>query len=164
MSSFKSWLNRLLLLAVCILLPSCVLVNLALTKAFYGCVPEGTQIDTASGTVQIEELKTGDTIIGFSGNPVQILQIHQYQEDPTSSRYLNIQFSNEKSVRVSPRHRIDGKPAGDLKIGDSCGSHEVTDIQSIQGVSRSYDLLTEDSGYRIGGVPVNSMINEMLSH
>ena len=28
---------------------------------------------------------------------------------------------------------------------------------------RSYDLLTTDSGYRISGIPVNSMIEEMVN-
>jgi hypothetical protein len=35
---------------------------------------------------------------------------------------------------------------------------------SLNGVSRSFDLLTDDAGYRIGGIPVNSMIAEMAAH
>ena len=37
----------------------------------------------------------------------------------------------------------------------------VTEIEVYRGVERSYDILTEDSGYQVGGVPVNSMIEEM---
>jgi hypothetical protein len=42
----------------------------------------------------------------------------------------------------------------------------VTGIAVFGGINRSYDLLTEDGGYRMAGVPVNSMIPELnsLSH
>lgn len=131
-------------------------------KLQFGCLPEGSRIDTAAGPVKIEKLKAGDTITGFNGSQVHISQIHQYREDPATSRYLTISFSNGSTVSASPRHRIDGTPAAELEIGDHCGGEIVTRIDALQGVSRSFDLLTEDSGYRIGGIPVNSMIEEML--
>ncbi|MES2657666.1 MAG: Hint domain-containing protein [Verrucomicrobiota bacterium] len=154
------------ILLCAVLLPSCNLIGtalgLGLAKLQFGCLPEGTRIDTAHGTVKIEDLKSGDTITGFNGSEVRISQIHQYQVDPASSQYLTIHFSNGSTVSASPRHRIDGTPAGTLKIGDSCGSQVVTRIEALHGVSRSFDLLTGDPGYRIGGIPVNSMIEEML--
>jgi hypothetical protein len=113
--------------------------------------------------VKIETLKCGTAIIGFHGKPVQITQIHQYRENPSSSRYLTIRFSNHSTISASPKHRIDGIPASELHVGDACGAYTVTGIESLQGVSRSYDLLTEDTGYRIAGIPVNSMIEEMLA-
>jgi hypothetical protein len=137
-------------------------LNLGLIKLRFGCVPEGVRIDTASGPVRIEDLKAGDTVTGFNGSEVQITQIHQYQEDPANSRYLTVHFTDGATVRVSARHRIDGTPASELRIGDTCGNQTVTSIGEIRGVSRSFDLLTEDPGYRIGGIPVNSMIEEML--
>ena len=39
---------------------------------------------------------------------------------------------------------------------------EAEVVEKYGGVQRSYDLLTTDRGYRINGVPVNSMIEEML--
>ena len=39
--------------------------------------------------------------------------------------------------------------------------HRVIVIESHRGETHSFDLLTEDSGYQIEGVPVNSMIEEM---
>lgn len=154
------------LLLVGLLLPSCNLIGtalgLGLAKLQFGCVPEGTLIDTAKGPVKIENLKSGDSICGFNGKPVQITQIHQYREDPATSRYLTIHFTQGGTVSTSPRHRIDGVPAAKLRVGDTCGSQIVTSIESLNGVSRSFDLLTEDPGYRIAGIPVNSMIEEML--
>lgn len=148
------------------LLPSCNLIGtalgLGLAKLQFGCLPQGTRIDTAAGPVKIENLKSGDVITGFHGKPVLITQIHQYQEDPATSRYLTVRFANGSVVSASPRHRIDGTPAADLHVGDRCGSQIVTGIGTLGGVSRSFDLLTEDPGYRIAGIPVNSMIEEML--
>lgn len=149
-----------------LLLPSCNLIGtalgLGLAKLQFGCLPQGARIDTASGPVKVEDLKSGDLITGFLGNPVRITQIHQYQEDPATSRYLTVHFANGSRVSTSPRHRIDGTPAAELDVGENCGSQIVTRIEPLRGVSRSFDLLTEDPGYRIAGIPVNSMIAEML--
>ncbi|MES2476808.1 MAG: hypothetical protein V4640_13575 [Verrucomicrobiota bacterium] len=150
-------------LLIALLLPSCGLLNLGLLKLQFGCVPEGVCIDTPSGPVPIEKLKAGDTVIGFNGDPVRVSQIHQYQEDPATSRHVTVHFTNGGEVRVSARHRIAGTPAGSLRVDDACGSQTVTAIGEIRGTSRSFDLLTEDPGYRIDGIPVNSMIQEMLS-
>ena len=59
-------------------------------------------------------------------------------------------------------HRIGGIRAKELEVGSVVsGGHVVTEIEVYQGVERSYDILTEDSGFQVGGVPVNSMIEEM---
>lgn len=148
------------------LLSSCNLIGtalgLGLAKLQFGCLPQGSPIDTAAGPVKIENLKSGDVVTGFLGDPVRITQIHQYQEDPATSSYLTIHFANGSVVSASPRHRIDGIPACELDVGEHCGSQVVTRIEPLRGVSRSFDLLTEDPGYRIAGIPVNSMIEEML--
>jgi hypothetical protein len=145
-----------------LLLPSCGLLNLGLIKLQFGCVPEGVRIDTPSGPVRIEELKAGDTITGYNGSQVRINQIHQYREDPATSHYVTLSFSDGATVSVSARHRVAGTPAAELRVGDACGSKTVTAIGELHSVSRSFDLLTEDPGYRIGDIPVNSMIKEML--
>lgn len=149
-------------LTIVAVLPSCSLLNLGLIKLRFGCLPEGTRIDTADGSVRIEDLKAGDLVTGFAGSPVRISQIHQYQEDPMTSSYLTVHFDSGSVVSASGKHRIDGVPAASLEIGDACGSQIVTRIDPRHGVARSFDLLTEDAGYRIGGIPVNSMIEEML--
>ena len=163
--SFKTVFIITPLLLVGLSLPSCNLLStaagLGVAKLKFGCLPQGTLIDTTNGPVKIETLTCGMTIVGYHGKPVQITQIHQYRENPASSRYLTICFSNHSTISASPKHRIDGVPASELQVGDICGAHTVTGIESLHGVSRSYDLLTEDTGYRISGIPVNSMIEEM---
>jgi len=148
-------------------LSSCNLIGAAvgvgLVKLQFGCIPEGSRIDTPNGPVAIEDLKTGDHVTGFNGSPVRISQIHEYAEDPELSRYLTIHFANGAAVSTSSRHRIDGVSASMLQTGDACGGTTVVRIAAHEGVARSFDLLTSDTGYRISGIPVNSMIEEMLA-
>lgn len=132
-------------------------------KLIFACLPEGTQIDVPGGeTCAIESLKAGDLIVGYDGEPARIRQVSGYLEDPEESEFLAITFSNGSTVDLCTMHRIGGVRAKELEVGSVVsGGHEVETIRPYRGVERSYDILTEDGGYRIGGVPVNSMIEEM---
>ena len=121
------------------------------------CIPKGTKIDTVEGKVFIENIKPGDTIIGYSGVPVKVLQKHEYLEDPTKKRFYKIKFKNGAVVNLCDMHRIKGERA--MHITENVESKELYD-----GVEFSYDLLTEDLGYRINCIPVNSMIDEWLDY
>lgn len=151
--------------AVCLVLSSCSLIGTAasvgLMKLQFGCLVEGTPIDTPSGPVPVEQLAAGDMVTGYDGTPVRIRQLHQYQEDPAAARHLAVCFVDGAEIRLSTRHRICGIPAGRLEAGQELGGRVVSQIRPLGGVSRSFDLLTDDSGYRIHGIPVNSMIEEM---
>ena len=63
------------LLAAAVLLSGCNLLNLAIplasTKLKFGCIPEGTPVDTPAGPRPIETLRAGDLVTGFSGEPVR---------------------------------------------------------------------------------------------
>lgn len=152
-------------LFACVFLSSCTLVGVAasagLMKMQFGCLPEGTLIDSPSGAVAVEEISAGDRVTGYDGSVVVVRQVHQYQEDPAASRHLAVQFLGSDEIQLSPRHRIAGIPAGDLKPGDRVGERIVSSVRPVSGISRSFDLLTDDRGYRIRGIPVNSMIEEM---
>jgi hypothetical protein len=99
-------------------------------------------------------------VIGFSGKPVRILQKHSYLEDP-GTVFLHITFDDGASVDLCGMHRVAGMRARGIRIGQSIAGREVTRIESHSGETHSFDLLTEDVGYQIQGVPVNSMIEEM---
>jgi len=58
-------------------------------------------------------------------------------------------------------HRIAGTRARDLAVGQTIANRRIRHITSRRGLLRSCDLLTEDEGYRISNIPVNSMIEEM---
>jgi len=156
-------MTPLLLLGVC----GCGLLGLvgaalpyAGAKMYFACVPEGTAVDTPSGPRAIEALNAGELVIGFEGNPVRVLQKHAYLESPETV-FLRLAFAGAVTVEVCRQHRIEGIRAGDIRVGQKLAGHVVTRIEPYTGVSRSYDLLTEDAGYRIQGIAVNSMIEEM---
>lgn len=140
------------------------LVNAALPlagiKLTFSCIPEHTLVDTPSGPRPIEQLEAGDPVIGYTGKPVRILQKHSYLENP-GTVFLHITFAGGASVDVCGMHRVAGIRAREIRIGQSIAGRKITGIESRRGETRSFDLLTEDAGYQIHGVPVNSMIEEM---
>lgn len=135
--------------------------QVAMAKAMVKCIPEETMIDTEQGPVAIENLRAGDIVIGFNGDAIPIMQKHEYNEDPDSKRFLNIVFEDGTTVDLCDMHRIENIRSKDLSLGDEVGGKIIKAITWYSGVNRSYDLLTEDGGYRISGVFVNSMIPEM---
>ena len=132
------------------------LAQTAAVKFAFMCVPKGVQIDCIDKTIAIEDIKPGDTVIGYSGEPVKVLQKHEYLEDPTKERFYKVKFESGSIVNVCDMHEIKGVAAKD--VTESVISKEIH-----SGVEFSYDLLTEDLGYRIGDIPVNSMIPKMAT-
>ena len=124
------------------------------TKAKFICIPKGINIDTIDGGVAIEDIKPGDIVVGYNGDPVKVLQKHEYLEDPKLERFYKVEFNNGSIVNVCDMHRIKGERAMDI-------TEDVKSKEVYSGVNYSYDLLTEDAGYRIDDIPVNSMIEEL---
>lgn len=138
------------------------LLPLAGSKFTLQCLPEGTLIDTPEGPRAVETIRAHDTVTGYEGRPVRVLMVHQYAEDPAEGRFLELEFSGGAAVTVCDMHRITGIRAGELQPGDRVHGRLLERVQPIEGVTRSFDLLTEDPGYRVGGIPVNSMIEELV--
>ena len=123
-------------------------------KMMFMCVPKGIYIDCVDKKVAIENIKPGDTVIGYHGNPVKVLQKHEYLEDPSVKRFYKIKFNNGAVVDTCDMHKIKGIASKDI-------IEDVKSKEVYNGVEFSYDLLTEDLGYRINDIPINSMIEEM---
>ena len=134
------------------------------TKVLFKCIPDGELIDTPEGQVAIEDIRSGDSVIGFSGEPVKVLIKHEYAENPDAERFHRFYLDNGKSFSVCDMHRIEGEHSMHYNVGNSFKGGEVVEaIKIYGGVTRSYDLLTEDIGYRMSGVAVNSMIEELAA-
>ena len=127
------------------------------------CIPENTKIDTPEGNIEIDKLHAGDEVIGYDGTSTTILQKHEYKENPDAKRFLEITMDDNSKVNLCDMHRIEDVRSKDYSVGDSIGSRTITDIKWYDGVKTSYDLLTSNKGYRISGVSVNSMIEELVS-
>ena len=136
-------------------------IALAPIKLLFLCIPEGTRVDTPDGPRAIESIRPGDAVVGYDGSVVRVLQVQGYLEDPERSEFLRVEFDDGAVVALCAMHRIAGVRAERLRKGDAVGARTVVAVSRFAGVARSYDLLTEDAGYRISGVPVNSMIEEM---
>ncbi len=129
-------------------------------KVAFACIPEHTLVDTPAGPRRIEHLEAGDHVTGYSGRPVRILQKHAYLENPQTV-FLRIIFTDGASVDLCGKHRLAGIRAETIRPGQSLAGRTVATIESRTGETKSYDILTEDLGYQIHGIPVNSMIEEM---
>lgn len=136
------------------------LLPLASIKLLFSCLPEHAMVDTPSGPRPVRDLTTGDLVIGYEGRPVRVLQKHIYLESP-ETEFLTLTFADGAVVELCAMHRVAGEHAGTLEPGDSVAGRTLVSVTRHRGETRSCDLLTEDAGYRIGGVPVNSMIEEM---
>jgi len=130
-------------------------------KTMFICIPEGTEIDTPDGQVEIQELKAGDKVIGFNGKSVSIEQKHEYKENPNVKRFLELTFDDGSIVNLCDMHRLNDVRSKYLAVGNIINQKTIVNIDWYDGVKRSYDLLTEDKGYQISNIPVNSMIEEM---
>ena len=131
-------------------------------KLFMMCIPEGTKIDTPKGSIKIEDLRAGDIVNGYGEKPVAIMQKHEYKERPESKRFLKIYFDNGDTIDLCDMHKIKDKISQEYEVGDLINGKKIVNIKWYKDVIRSYDLLTEDKGYRISGIPVNSMVEEMI--
>ena len=139
-----------------------ILGSAASAKIFMACIPEGELIDTPEGQVAIEDIRSGDSVIGFSGQPVKVLIKHEYAENPEAKRFHRFYLDSGENFSVCDMHRIEGEHSMHYNVGNSFKGGEVIEaIEVYGGVTRSYDLLTEDIGYRMSGVSVNSMIDEL---
>ena len=140
------------------------LLNAALTlagvKFAFSCMPEHVMVDTPTGPRRAGSVTAGDVVMGYGGQPVRVLQKHTYLES-SATEFLTIRFSDGAEVEVCGMHRVAGVRAKNLKPGDIVAGRRVVSVSRHSGEKRSCDLLTEDKGYRISGVPVNSMIEEM---
>ena len=133
-------------------------------KVFLACIPEGEFIDTPNGQASIQSIRSGDIVTGFFGEPVKVLIKHEYAEDPEALRFYRIHLDNGGNFSVCDMHRIEGEHSMNYRVGDQfTNGSTIIKVDVYSGVNRSYDLLTEDTGYRMAGVSVNSMINELTS-
>ena len=125
------------------------------------CMP-GTQcIDTPKGPKQIKDLKGGDIVIGYDGNEAFIVQACNWNQDPTRT-FLTITREDGTAFTVCDDHKILGIPAMEWAEGADMAGSRIASITASNGLLTSYDILTNQGGYRIAGVPVNSMIPEIM--
>ena len=134
--------------------------GILITKMLMACMPGYQCIDTPSGPKAVKDLKGGDSVIGYDGNEAFIVQACSWNQDPTRT-FLTITREDGSAFTVCDNHKILGIPAMEWTEGSDMGGSRIKSITASNGLLTSYDILTNQGGYRIAGVPVNSMIPEM---
>ena len=125
------------------------------------CMPGDQCIDTPSGPKPVKDLKGGDVVIGYNGEEAFIMQACSWNQDPTRT-FLTITREDGSAFTVCDDHKILGIPAIEWTEGAEMAGSRIKSITASTGLLTSYDILTNQGGYRIAGVPVNSMIPEMM--
>ena len=125
------------------------------------CMPGDQCIDTPTGPKAIKDLKGGDAVIGYDGNVAFIAQACSWNQDPLRT-FLKITREDGSSFTVCDDHKIMGIPAMEWVEGAELAGSKIKAIEKTTGLLTSYDILTNQGGYRINGVPVNSMIPEII--
>jgi hypothetical protein len=134
--------------------------GIIMTKIVFSCMPGDQCIDTPNGPKPVKDLKGGDVVIGYDGNEAFIVQACSWNQDPTRT-FLTITREDGSAFTVCDNHKILGIPAMEWAEGADMGGSRIKSITASNGLLTSYDILTNQGGYRIAGVPVNSMIPEM---
>jgi hypothetical protein len=130
-------------------------------KVLLKCIPGYQCIDTPNGPVPIQDLRGGDYVIGYDNTVKRIEQLCSYVENP-ETEFLEFTLADGGSITVCGPHKILDIPAREWVVGSEMNGVPIVNIGKVTGVTTSYDLLTDVGGYRIAGVPVNSMIPEMI--
>jgi hypothetical protein len=125
------------------------------------CMPGDQCIDTPTGPKAIKDLKGGDEVIGYDGNVAYIAQACSWNQDPLRT-FLTIIREDGSSFTVCDDHKVIGIPAMEWVEGAELAGSKIKEIKASTGILTSYDILTNQGGYRINGVPVNSMIPEII--
>lgn len=131
-------------------------------KIALACMPGDQVIDTPTGPVAIEDIKGGDEVVGYDGTVVKVMQVSSYAQEADRD-FFTFRLSNGGKITVCDRHKILDIPASEWIVGSKMGDAIIEGIDRKNGVATSYDLVTEVGGYQIAGIPVNSMIPEMLA-
>ena len=122
----------------------------------------GTQcIDTPNGPKPVKDLKGGDAVIGYNGEEAFIVQACSWNQDPTRT-FLTITREDGSAFTVCDDHKILGIPAMEWAEGADMAGSRIKSITASSGLLTSYDIMTNQGGYQIAGVPVNSMIPEII--
>jgi hypothetical protein len=125
------------------------------------CMPGDQCIDTPTGPKAIKDLKGGDSVIGYDGEVAFIAQACSWNQNPLRT-FLTITREDGSSFTICDDHKIMGIPAMEWVEGAELAGSLIKSIEESTGLLTSYDILTNQGGYRINGIPVNSMIPEIV--
>jgi hypothetical protein len=129
------------------------------------CLAGGTLIDTPSGPVPVEDIRTGMLVWtpGPHGGREEVPVLRTIKTPvPPTHLLVHLRLSDGRELDASPGHPLaDGRLLGTLSVGDAVDSERVTaaDLVPFTG-EYVYDILPEGEtgGYWANGIPLGSTL------
>jgi len=129
------------------------------------CLSLGTLIDTPGGPIAVEKLRLGDPVwtLDAVGRRIAgtVIALGSTQA-PKDHHVLRVRLGDGRSVTASPGHPLlDGRPLGDLGVGDVVDGSQVVAIDSLPYPSgETFDLVASGTtgAYFAGGIPLGTTL------
>lgn len=126
---------------------------------------KGTLIATPDGQMPVEQIKKGITVwtLDTDGHKVSaVILSFSMTPVPANSELVKLTLSDGRVVTTSPGHPVaDGRPMGDLHVGDELGRALVTNVEHVgYNGGFTYDLLPSGCTgvYLANGIPLKSTL------
>ncbi|MBI4267899.1 MAG: Hint domain-containing protein [Chloroflexi bacterium] len=128
------------------------------------CLSAGTMIDTPTGTVPVEQVRSGMTVwtADREGKQIPALVVRTLSTPvPIAFRIIRVTLSDGRSVTASPGHPTpDGRALVDYRFGDTLDGAIITATEFLDYDGFTYDLLPagETGLYRTNGILLKSTL------
>jgi hypothetical protein len=117
------------------------------------CLASNTNILTPSGSINVKNIKVGDSVwsVDKNGNRIKSIVIKTGSTVvPANHQVVHLVLSDKREVWVSPNHpTVSNTPVGSLKVGDLYDGARVQSAELIPyWDNKTYDILpNSDTGY-----------------
>jgi len=102
------------------------------------CAPAGTQIQTPTGTVSIEDIKTGDTVFAYDESTKEMVPsvVAETYVREVDSYLIDIKMENGCVLSLTAEHPVLTSNRGWVLAGDLHESDELIESEALLGLSR----------------------------
>ena len=123
-------------------------------KSIAACMPPNAKIDLPNGKKKrITQVKPGALVVGYNGKPVRVISVVKHTEMWTGKNKFLQWISAYGVVRLCDAHIIEGRTMREY----------MGKIAKVMKTPKySYDLITEDGGYRMASFKVQSMMKPFI--
>jgi len=129
------------------------------------CLARGTPIEAPDGPIAVDRLRLGDPIWTFDADGRRIagtvIAIGSTPA-PAGHHVIELTLADGRTVTASPGHPLaDGRPLGDLRIGDEVDGSRVVSLDVLAyDADSTFDLVASGptGGYFAGGIPMLSTL------
>lgn len=102
------------------------------------CAPAGTKIQTPAGTVSIEDIKTGDTVLAYDESTKELVPsvVAETYVREVNGYLIDIKMGNGCVLSLTAEHPVLTSNRGWVLAGDLHESDELIESEALLGLSR----------------------------